>query len=80
LYGISEDKGFDALKYADFKKSDNEQLYSSPQAYIRDKALFGLTWDGFWLKSNHGDGYVSISYDRDFEVIKKTENGEVPII
>jgi hypothetical protein len=48
---------------------------------IKQKASFGLMWDDFWLKSSKGDGYVSISSDRDFQVIRYGENKEeIPII
>jgi hypothetical protein len=43
---------------------------------IKEAASFGLTWDGFWLKSNGADGYVSISSERDFEVIRYKKNDE----
>jgi hypothetical protein len=49
-------------------------------AAIKDKASFGLTWDGFWLRSNGTNGYVSISSDRDFEVIRKNEEMEYSAI
>lgn len=42
---------------------------------IENKASFGVTWNGFFLKSDHGNGYVSISKKNDFEVIQ-TINGE----
>ncbi len=32
---------------------------------VKDNALFGLTWDGLFIKSLHRDGYVSISSDDD---------------
>lgn len=32
---------------------------------VKDNAVFGLTWDGLFIKSLHRDGYVSISSDDD---------------
>jgi hypothetical protein len=45
-------------------------------AKIKEASSFGLTWDGFWLKSNGTDGYVSISSDKDFEVIRYKKDSE----
>lgn len=35
---------------------------------IKQNAFFGLTYDGFFLKSAHGDGYVEISDENDIKV------------
>ena len=40
---------------------------------IKRDASFALTWDGFMLKSSHGDGgYVSITSDNDIQVFDAT--------
>ena len=40
-------------------------------------ASYGLTWKGFFLKSNYTNGYVSISSDNDFQVIQKIGNQDI---
>jgi hypothetical protein len=35
---------------------------------INKKASFALTWDGFMLKNNYGDGYVTIDTAGDFRI------------
>ena len=78
IYGVNGDRDFDALKDVAGREGALEK--------IKENSSFGLTWDGFWLKSNGTNGYVSISSDRDFEVIRivdKTEeclDGKIPII
>ena len=72
IYGINGNTDFNALK-------EEGNTREEAMAEIKKAASFGLTWDGFWLKSNGVDGYVSISSDKDFEVIryKKDENGKL---
>lgn len=58
IYGIDHD--------SDFKAESLE--------HIKENAKFGLTWDGFFLKSDHTkgdaavDGRIEISTDKDFQV------------
>lgn len=40
-------------------------------------ATYGLTWKGFFLKSNYTNGYVSISSDNDFQVVQKINGQEI---
>lgn len=53
LYGIKDDKDYVATSLED----------------IRDKAHFGITWDGFFIKNSYRDGYVGITSDDDFQVV-----------
>jgi hypothetical protein len=62
MYGINNKGAFEIPK---------EYTRETALEYLKENADFGLTWGGFWLKSNGTDGYVSISSDRDFEVIRK---------
>ena len=61
LYGINGDQFF--------QPSDLEE--------IKNKAHFGVTWDGFFIKNSYTNGYVSISSDNDFQVIQKIEDEDV---
>ena len=77
IYGVNGIPNFNAL--------DGDRGRTAALEYIKEKASYGLTWDGFWLKSNGDNGYVSISSDKDFEVIKTFKNEaeeviKVPII
>ena len=46
--------------------------------YIWEKASFALTWKGFQLKNNYGNGYVAISSTEDF-VVKDGEISRIKI-
>lgn len=71
LYGINNNDNFNLEG-----KERDEALQ-----YLQANATFGLTWDAFWLKSTGTNGYVSISSDNDFQVIRYDENStEIPII
>ena len=47
--------GIDGLTNANFKTAQD----------VKDNAVFGLTWDGLFIKSIHRDGYVSIDSEND---------------
>ena len=72
LYGMRGSSNFDPLEYEDYD-------YNSAMNYIKDKADFGLTWDGFWLKSQNEDGYISISSRDQFEIFDANGNQVVQI-
>ena len=69
IYGINHD--------SDFKAESVEQ--------IKEFAQFGLTWDGFFLKSDHtggdesSDGRIEISTENDFQVIDGNEIERIKI-
>lgn len=71
MYGINNKGAFEIPK---------EYTRETALEYLKENADFGLTWGGFWLKSNGTDGYVSISSDRDFEVIRKNNEQKTAII
>lgn len=71
IYGINNKGAFEIPK---------EYTRETALEYLKENADFGLTWGGFWLKSNGADGYVSISSDRDFEVIRKNNGQKTTII
>ncbi len=54
LYGIKQLNGYKATSLED----------------IKEKAHFGITWDGFFIKNSYTNGYVSITSDNDFQVIQ----------
>ena len=69
LYGLNSSEGnYDPL--------DGAQDWETAMTKLKQDADFGLTWDGFWLKAKGTEGYVSISSERDFEVIRKSTNEE----
>lgn len=43
---------------------------------IIDNAIFGLTWNGFFLNSIHGDKRISISSDNDIQILIPDERSE----
>ena len=43
---------------------------------VKNKAQFGLTWDGFFIKSSYTNGYVSISSNNDFQVMRTEGTGD----
>lgn len=69
IYGINHDSDFVANSLAE----------------IKQYAQFGLTWDGFFLKSDHHtadasvDGRIEISTDEDFRVIDGNEKERIKI-
>jgi hypothetical protein len=77
-YGFNEDEPTDAYdlktyvrfdKYGLYGIKDDENYVASSLDDVKDKAKFGLTWDGFFIKNSYTDGYVSISSDDDFQVV-----------
>ena len=74
-FGETEDEPYDLKTYVRFDKygmygiKDGENYIASSLDDIKDKAKFGLTWDGFFIKNSYTDGYVSISSDDDFQVV-----------
>ena len=68
IYGINAEATYDPL--------EGTEDWQQAMARLKQDASFGLTWDGFWLKSDGTEGYVSISSDRDFEVVRNGANSE----
>ena len=78
-FGYEEDGAFDLTTFVRFdkyglygiKKGGNYVVESLDD--IKDKAHFGITWDGFFIKNSYTNGYVSISSDNDFQVMRKID-------
>lgn len=80
LYGVNGIDHFDPLKYEKAGKA-------TALEYIKANSTFGLTWNEFWLRSTGTSGYISLSSDNDFQIIRyktttdgKVTSQEVPII
>ena len=61
LYGIQNISG-------SFNPITEEQIWEEP------KAKFGLTWKGFFLRTNNENGRIEISSDKDFTISQKNNN------
>ena len=75
-YGFNEGAGYDLTsfvrmdKYGLYGIKNGDEYVVSSLDDLLEKAHFSLTWDGFRIKNSYGNGYVSISSDNDFEVVK----------
>ena len=90
-YGISAysfvdgQGGPSSIDYSKFIRFDQYGIYGMLGADslatsledIKNKANFGLTWDGFFLKNLSENNMVSISSKDDIQVLKKTEKGYI---
>ena len=64
LYGIKQLNGYKATSLED----------------VKDKAHFGITWDGFFIKNSYdGGGLVQITSDNDFQVINSDQTEKIKI-
>ena len=74
-YGYGND-GYDLTTYVRFDKfglygiKEGGDYVCTSLNEIKDKAHFGVTWDGFFIKNNYTNGYVSITSDNDFQVVR----------
>lgn len=78
-YGFNENKVDEELydfstyvrldKYGLYGVKDGEDYIATSLTDVKDKASFGLTWDGFFIKNSYTNGYVSISSDDDFQIV-----------
>lgn len=74
-YGQNEE-GFDLQSFVRFDKYGIYGVQNEPNYIVsslddvKDKASFGLTWDGFFIKNKYRDGYVSISSTDDIQVVE----------
>ena len=66
-------------KYGLYGVKNGENYVASSLENIKEKASFGLTWDGFFIKSSYTNGYVSISSDDDFQIVTTDEEQEFNI-
>ena len=81
-YRSTQDNGYDLQTFVRFdqnglygiKNAGVYKLYSLDE--IKQKAHFGITWDGFFIKNSYTNGYVSITSDNDFQVMQNVFNTE----
>lgn len=66
-------------KYGLYGMKNGENFVVSSLEEIKEKASFGLTWDGFFIKNSYTNGYVSIDSDEDFQVVTLDESEEIEI-
>ena len=98
-FGKIEDDGtYSWSKYVRFDEYGIYGIDGEPTGYnyapesaeaikLNKYAKFGLTWDGFFLRSNHPElkntngesGYISISSDEDFQVIDQNSQERIKI-
>ena len=76
------------VNFGKFVRFDKYGLYGidgipdyvpASEADIWRKAQYGLTWKGFFLKNAYGNGYVSISSDNDFQVMRNDDSEVIKI-
>ena len=82
-YGFNEYDGYDLTsfvrmdKYGLYGIKNGDEYVVSSLDDLKDKAHFSLTWDGFRIKNTYGNGYVDISSEDDFRVVKTNDNEEI---
>lgn len=61
-------------------KHDSDFVASSIEE-VKENAQFGLTWDGFFLKTDHGanSGHIEISTEEDFQVFGANNTPRIKI-
>ncbi len=59
--------------------NENDEFVPKTINDIKDHALFGLTWDGFFIKNKYGRGQVEISSESDIEVIDENKKQRIKI-
>ena len=81
-YGLDENgnKAYDLKTYVRFDKyglygiKNDENYVANSLSDVRNKAFFGITWDGFFIKNSYADGgEVSITSEDD--IVVKGSNG-----
>ena len=81
-YGFDENgnNSYDLKTYVRFDKyglygiKNDEDYVASSLSDVRNKAFFGITWDGFFIKNSYTNGEVSITPDDDFVVQQNNKN------
>ena len=61
--------GIYGVKHGEDENGNPIYIYDELNKVI-DAAHFSLTWDGFRIKNSYTNGYVSLTSDNDFEVIR----------
>ena len=75
MYDFSKYVRFD--KYGVYGVKDGTDFVPESVDDIEEKANFGLTWNGFFIKNSYTDGYISITEDEDIRVVKKVNGNEI---
>ena len=73
-YGLDENgkNSYNLKTYVRFDKyglygiKNGEDYVAKSLSDVRNKAFFGITWDGFFIKNSYTNGEVSITSDNDF--------------
>lgn len=67
---------FDGLGIYGAVRSDNsnEDYFFEDPEEVKEKARFGLLWDGLFIKNLYSNHYVEISSSNDIQVVKKLED------
>ena len=74
--GYNNGQGYDLTSFVRMDKfgiygiNDGGEYQFDNLEDVVDAAHFSLTWDGFRIKNNYTNGYVSLTSDNDFEVIR----------
>lgn len=66
-------------KYGLYGVKDGENYTATSLDDIKNKADFGLTWDGFFIKNSYTNGYVSISSMDDFQIVTSDMTQDLPM-
>ena len=61
-------------KYGLYGYSKGEYFEPNSEQDVKENADFGLTWDGFFLRSKAREGWVEIDSENDFRVLIGTPN------
>lgn len=61
-------------KYGLYGYSKGEYFEPNGEQDVKENADFGLTWDGFFLKSKAREGWIEIDSENDFRVLIGTPN------
>lgn len=59
--------------------NENDEFVPKGLDDIKDHALFGLTWDGLFIKNKYGKGQVEISSENDIEVTDGNQKQRIKI-
>ena len=82
-YGLDDggNQRYDLKTYVRFDKyglygiKNDEDYVAGSLNDVKNKAYFGVTWDGFFIKNSYTNGRVEITSDDDFRVLTTDENG-----
>lgn len=79
ITGINEGKFVRFDRFGLYGLNGSDAFAPDTEEMIWDTAQFGLTWRGFFLKNRYGDGWVEISNEEDFRIMRSSDNEVVRI-